>query len=304
MRKYLAVVLMIVVLAISGCTGGDGGSGGKNPDSSHTGTKALSIAFTPNQPPSRIVLQDNSNQPITVGLEISNIGAEDITGGILVYSGFDPRIISWSQQASIPPMLGKSFSNPQGSKEIVEVPGTINAQLLGDVYRPVFQVTACYNYKTSAQLPICIDPDPTGKFPKPCTAQNVNGGSGQGAPISISDVSQEPSPGSTLFKITIKNSGGGDVFNSGINSCSPSSGGINYKDLNRVHFISATIGNQPLTCKGIDAQSNIPLTNGQGLIFCTYTSPKGPSFQTTLNVNLDYQYRTTASKNIEIVKLG
>lgn len=300
--RELAAILLIAIVA-SGCVGGFV-STNQPTDTTRTGTQGLVITFVQNQPPSRVIISEGSSPQVLVGMELLNRGAEDITTGILLYSGFDGRLVSWPASDTMPFLEGKSFSNPQGGKEIKEVSGTANTGAIGDVYRPVFQVTACYNYRTNAQIPLCIDPDPNGRSTKPCSAADFSAGGGQGGPIAVSAIDQEPGPGSTLFKITIKNAGGGDVFTSGIQSCVPGSGGgLTYKELDRVKIASVSLGTQPITCRGLDASGNLPLTSGQGVLFCTAQLPRGSSFQTTLNIVMDYQYRTSAQKTVEIVKL-
>ncbi|MEK6968471.1 MAG: hypothetical protein AABX51_07635 [Nanoarchaeota archaeon] len=301
MKRIILVIILLLTIVAYGCTPSDT----SNTDQFRTGTQGLGISFVQNQPPSRIVLQDDGPQDVMVGLELRNLGAHDITHGVLVYSGYDQNLVSWAFSSLFPTLEGKSFSNPQGGKEIKEHPGIINSALIGEIYRPVFQVTACYDYSTRAEIPICIDPDPTGKSVKPCSASSFSASGGQGGPIAVTSVNQEPSPGETLLKITIKNAGGGDVFVGDIGVCGHGEKGLTYKDLDRVKFGSVSLGTTPLnTCKGMDSSGNIPLTNGQGVIFCTVKGlTKGSSYKTTLNVVLDYSYRTSTSKNIEIVKL-
>lgn len=304
MRKVSIVLLVGFSLLLTACFGGGSSN---TADQFHVGTQGLAISFIQNEPPSRIVIENNANPPPTAnfGIQLSNLGAEDIKGGVLVYSGFDSNLVTWHKSDQIPSLQGKSFSNPQGSKEIVENNGNIVVAQIGEVYRPAFEVTACYNYQTNAQIPICIDPDPTGKSPKPCSAQGFSASGGQGAPLAVTAIEQNPSKGKTLFKITIKNSGGGDVFQGDVNNCLPGGTGLTYKDLDKVKFGSVTLGKDPLRCQGIDASGSIPLTSGQGVIFCTADNlQKGSSFQTTMNILLEYNYRTSVSKSIEIVKLS
>ncbi len=305
MNKILTIAILMTL--ISGCTMLVNDGGGGKSDSSHTGTQGLVINWISNQPPSRIVLQDNQQSTdVVVGMELLNKGAEDITDGLLVYSGYDVNLVGWSPNTKTMPFIeGKSFSNPNGGKEINEVHGNTRNDRIGDVYRPVFQVTACYNYRTFAQIPLCIDPDPNGKSVRPCIASDFSASGGQGAPIAVTSVDQESAPGSTLFKITIKNAGGGDVFVSDVGACAPGGNGISYKDIDHVHFSGASLGTVQINCKGLDGNGNIPLTSGQGVIFCnTAALPRGSSYQTTLDITLDYRYRTHAEKNVEIVKLS
>ncbi|HLD19097.1 MAG TPA: hypothetical protein VJB90_03745 [Candidatus Nanoarchaeia archaeon] len=307
--RQLLVIFLILTIFIAGCPSDDSSSTG---DKFRTGTQALAISFIQNQPPSRIVLQNDQDYPADVAIELRNLGAEDIVEGtgVLIFSGYDGNLVTWglpSKSKPIPKLDGKSFSNPQGGKDIVQVDGNIITTAIGEVYRPVFQVTACYDYKTQAQISMCIDPDPTGKSTKPCSAADISASSGQGGPIVVTAIDQEASPGETLFKITVKNAGGGDVFIGGFGKCLGTSneGELNYRDLDRVNIESVSVGNTQITisCKGLE-NGVLALTNGQGVFYCNAKFPKGSSFQTTFNVVISYQYRTSASKTIEIVKLS
>lgn len=276
-----------------------------------TGTQGLDLRFLPNLPPNRLFDTDTFNAVI----EIENRGAYTVGGpGDKVYlSGFDPSILTgileWGEE--IPRIEGRTQYVPQGGIDVLAFKGNI-APLRPrniDKYPVRMLATACYEYKTIATTPICIDPDPYSPTtrPKICTPTPVSLGGGQGGPIAVTQIEVDPSPGRTRFKIHIQNVGGGEVFRYGaeyLQKCSPHTSPLAFDEIDYVELRDITLGGVSIkpTCKPLD-RNHIRLTNGKGTVFCEMMTRGQDAYSTPIVVELNYGYRSSVFKDIEIVSV-
>lgn len=313
-KAVLAVLLLAVVVVFSGCEGLPLGGGEKEADVGYrTGTQGLVVSFMPNYPRTRMYDEES----FLALLEVKNKGAYDVGfGGDRIYlSGFDMSIITGipTSGAAIPQIEGKNQFNTEGGYDTVEFSGEIYP-LSGkniDKYPSTILATACYGYKTVASENICIDPDPfsqTGER-KVCTPSTVSFGT-QGAPIAVTSVEVEPTPTVTRFKIHLSNVGGGTAFKPGADylaKCSPyHTEGLNsINEANMVQLSKVEVIGKSITpgCKPVDNQGHVRLINGQATVFCEIGGlGRGPAYSTPLTVEIDYGYRNTISKSVEILR--
>ncbi|MBD3304667.1 hypothetical protein GF343_06020 [Candidatus Woesearchaeota archaeon] len=275
------------------------------------GTQGLDLRFLPNLPPNRLFDTDTFNAVI----EIENKGAYTVggPGDKLYLSGFDPSIITgileWGE--GIPQIDGRTQYVPQGGVDVVSFKGSI-APLRPrniDKYPVRLLATACYEYETIAATPVCIDPDPYSPTtrPKICTPGPASLGGGQGGPIAVTQVEVDPSPGRTRFKIHIQNAGGGEVFRYGaeyLQKCSPHTAPLAFDEIDYVELRDVTLGGVSIkpTCKPLD-RNHIRLTNGKGTVFCEMMTRGQDAYTTPMVVALDYGYRSSVFKDLEIVSV-
>lgn len=308
----LFLILIFFVVLSTGCKP-------KSSKSSKEGTKGLVLNFIPNSPPDKFIVQGDGQKDFIVTIGVRNIGKypelkEDLKGKIWI-SGFDKNILQFNDLSKeIPKSLsGKSDFNPEGSFDNVEFPGRIDAsQIKIDKYAPVIMATACYEYKTLVSPNVCIDFNPFVPEKKVCNIKTINLGS-QGAPIAITKIEEEVLGESILFRIYLKNVGGGEViYDDGLklDICNPD--GDKKVERNNLDKISLSdeeilVGNAP--CKILAAQDKniIILADGQGSISCTVEKSSldntNSAFSTQLYIPLSYVYRTTISKQIQITKI-
>ncbi len=274
------------------------------------GTQGLVLNFLQNFPPSRLY----DDEPFDVTLETANTGAYD-AGGVndkVYLSGFDPSIITSISinGEKLPALEGKNAFNPQGTFDYVSFKGILRNLRSRNIDKYPFRLfaTACYNYKTFSSSNICIDPDPYSPTTKEkvCIPQSISLGN-QGAPIAISSVDVEASPGRTRFKIHINNAGGGEVFKGGANylsKCSPyNPSGLEFNDMDYIKLNKVEVSGVSIlsSCKPLN-NGYLKLTNNYGFVICEIGSPKGSSaYVTPLVIELDYGYRSSVSKNVEIL---
>jgi hypothetical protein len=314
MRKIIIITaLMILTSLLVSCTGLPGKTDKDTTITTQyrTGSQGLVLRFAPNLPPNRLF----DTEPFNALIEIENRGAYNVGGANdrLYLSGFDPSIITgileWGTE--IPYVEGKTQFVTQGGMDVVAFKGNIAP--LGpkniDKYPVRLLATACYAYETIATAPICIDPNPYAPTtrPKICTPAAVGLGGGQGGPIAVSRIEVEPSPDRTRFKIHVQNVGGGEVFRSGGNylqKCSPFTEGLAFDEIDYVELRDVQVSGVSIkpTCKPLD-NNHIRLTNGQGQVFCELMTRGQDAYTTPMTVTLDYGYRTSLFKDMEIVSV-
>lgn len=305
------VVTILCVLFLLGCT--SGGSTNQPRENWRTGNEGLYVNWLPNLPPPRIY----DDQPVEAVIDIENHGAAPVGGpGDKIYlSGFDPNIITGitTSGATIPQMEGKNEFGP-GGIGTVSFKGVIRALGFRNVekYTPRMLLTSCYGYETIGADNVCIDPDPyaSSNAPKVCTPSSVSMGGSQGAPITLGPIEVEPSPGRTRFKITVTNSGRGDVFKPGtqqLDKCSPySDSGFDYADLDTVQITDVSVSGVSIlpSCRP-STNGFLRLQNGRGQIYCELTNiPGNTAYTTTITVKAIYGYRETQTRDLTILKVS
>jgi len=219
--------------------------------------------------------------------------------------------------------------NPLGGFDSADFDGEIVIdKITVDKYQPTILATICYPYKTVSSPTVCIDPAPfDDRQEKVCRIGSTTVPS-QGAPVAVTKIDQEASTNKIQFKINIKNVGNGDVIKSGVgvkdintlDKCNPLGGGLlDRKDFDRVTLEKVEIGPLNLMDKDTTTQKSkcspfadgsdniIRLFNGEGFVICTLDIDElggvQSAYTTPLNIKLNYSYRSTISKQIEISKL-
>lgn len=307
-RGWLVILLLIIMLV--GCAR----TGTREPQENwRTGSQGVRMIIQPNLPPPRIY--DDQNLEVVVDLE--NLGAYDVgsAGDAIYLSGFDQNIILGIPTTGIqmPVMEGKTQFGP-GGIGTAAFRGQIRALGFRDVdkYTPRLLVTSCYGYKTVASDNVCIDPDPftSARTEKVCIPTSVGMGGSQGAPVAVSTVDVEPSPGRTRFKITVTNVGGGEIIRPGavnLQKCSPyHPDGLQYNDIDYVQVEDVSLSGISIlsSCKPLD-NSILRLTNGRAVMYCELTNIAGSAAYTTpLSVTLRYGYKQTLFRELTILRVG
>lgn len=305
MKKSVLVIFLLVLLVACAARKAKEAQ----PVDFRSGSQGLMLTFVPNLPPPKIF----DREPFNAMVQVENRGTSNVGAPYdrIYLSGFDNTIITGinTYGEQIPVMEGRGPFMPQGGIDTVNFRATIQS-LSGkriDKYQPTILATACYNYETIASAQVCIDPNPYSatSVQRVCTPGSVGTGS-QGAPIAVTTVNVEPSPGKTRFTIRIQNVGGGDVFRFGpqyMDSCSPYNPGLGFDEVDFLQVGEVSVSDVSIreTCKPIDNTGHIRLTNGQATLFCEYSGMREQSpYLTPLNVILRYGYRQSIARQIEI----
>lgn len=170
-----------------------------------------------------------------------------------------------------------------------------------------FLVTNCFLYSTIATPQICIDPAPYDQGVKVCQPQKITFNGGNGAPVAVTLIEQENTRKKVYFDITVRNTGGGTVFDlDAMERCSPYyPGRLTSQHLNSVYILDARIADQHLKCTP-DRADPIHLVNGQGSVRCEYdlqyASAKS-AYETPLVLELGYGYSTNMMRSTTIKRV-
>jgi len=318
---FLILFLFMLLLFAAGCKSKQDNN---FTDWESVGTEGLTINFLQNFPQDKYVVSE-SKEAISVILDIKNRGSfpeQDkqnlLDAGRVYLSGFDDKIIvmkeKWKGLSGLY-LPGSSPINPEGGFDTLELEGDIIADnIMVEQYEPTILATICYPYATKAGPSVCVDPYPfderQGKVCK-IGSQTLTS---QGAPIAITKIDQEASSNKIQFKISINNVGEGDVTRPGssvLGKCNPDGNErLGRDDFDRVELVSVKAGSMPLTCGPFsDGSDNlIRLFEGGGFVICTLDMKSGlvstnSAFTTPLNIELNYNYRSTVSKQVRILKL-
>ena len=216
---------------------------------------------------------------------------------------------------------GKSIFNPKGDEEFI----TLNAQAKrigaqSETQSSTILATACYPYKTILGASICVDTDIYGmkRGEKACSVRDLKFGDGQGAPVAVTKIEtrmlpQDDNNVKPHFLIHIKNKGNGQVIKLSEVEKACTEKPLDYKDFNTI-LIKASLSGVPLDCRvnknGHDEPpepATIRLKGKEDLVRCTYTNTKviedKDAYVAPLNIELEYGYTFTISKDIIIEKI-
>ncbi|MBI2101537.1 hypothetical protein HYT53_02900 [Candidatus Woesearchaeota archaeon] len=336
-KKALFAAFFVVLVLISACGKVGKSSTTKTLEELRVGTEGLAMSFLPNNPPERIHVEKGADSELNrfdVVMEVRNKGAYPEFGegsgfepfglhGKIYLGGYDPNILDFFEpkppieDLSRKTLEGKTSINPNGGLDFATFKGRVIAENLNvEKYEPVIQATACYEYQTTANPSVCIDPNPysTIKEKKVCEVKDT-ALSNQGAPVAVTAVNEEAFATKTQFRITIKNVGNGDVLKPyvlGEDKCNPfGDSKLQREDVDKVYLINVKVSNKPLQCSPfvdgqVKSQSGFIklIQNSEGSIICElprneYSSSK-TAYITPLEIKLSYVYRTTIEKKIQI----
>lgn len=301
-KSTILFTVFVALLFLVSCSGLSRSRGQVTPYTFHTGTQGMVLEFLPGSPPDRLYEGD----PLSIVVKYANKGVYTVEGGMLYVSGYDRSYIPLVPDQQPFNAEGKSVYNPEGLvSSIAEFSaGAVAAPPYVDVFPQTFKVTACYKYRTEASADVCIDPDPLRIQPedKVCIIHDASISS-QGAPVAVTRVEEDAAKGRVQFKVGISNVGGGMVIASSAGSVplDRCQADLRQDEIDKVE-ISAELSGRPLDC----TPRQVRLINGQGIAFCSlflsdYQSQE--AYQTTLNIYLDYGYRNSIAKRVDVMKL-
>lgn len=314
--KYLFVVIVVLIF-VSSCGGGGDIRATEN---YRTGSDGIVMNFL-QRTPDKFYTSTSESQ---FAIEVRNSGAfpqrnEDQIEGKICVGGFDPAIIGITADRG----GGGGDDCVELNKQLLEGKSSVNMR--GGYTTQMFRVqpkdlpsglpsyttnliiSASYNYKTHASPIVCIDTKPYEyRESRVCEVgdySSISPGT-QGAPVAVSRVEEEAFSEGLLFRIYVRNVGGGTVIPYNDLSISgtknPQNKKFDWNDIDYVTLESASLAGQELTdCNPKDVR----LINGEGQVFCKY-SARGENrvYKSPLNIVLRYGYLSTISKEIEVIR--
>ncbi len=234
---------------------------------------------------------------------------------------------------------GQSIYNPTGGQDTL----TFHAQTkeiptLTESHLSTIIATSCYDYETITTQEVCIDTDinQLSFSEQVCTAQDINLGGGQGAPLAITKIETNIIPYTDYddtvyvrpqFIIHIQNKGNGDVVNKEKLSEACSAAGLDRYDYDLVFLEKIMLSDEYLVYRfnGYNSETHkeIEITGDTDTIECTPNPIKidkdkdnyirctvnpglirqdQAAFTTPLYIDLDYGYTTSIAKDVTIEK--
>jgi len=308
MDKKILITFVVLLLVLAGCLG-KGPSQQKVKDDYHKGVQGIEINFVNNAPPDKIYEGDSMD----IAVEVRNKGAYPENKnfkGKLELSGFDPSSIkgSWDGGNNMPTDLeGKNQYNQEGDYAVMTYKDRdgVHVPFDADFYEPNILVHSCYKYKTIADAMVCIDSDPyeVVEEKKVCNIHDVSLSGGQGAPIAVTKIEEEVGSNQIYFRIYVNNAGGGSVMLPRAYSDCPFD--VDFQELDKVAAkIKLPYDASPDCSPKGTASDPIRLDGGSGHIFCKFKKPATDSaYTTSLNIELDYVYSSSVSKQIRIINI-
>ena len=322
---FLVIIAIILVSLVYGCKTGTPSVSPEDgaPSEIYKGYTGLEMSFMSNLPPDKIY----DSTPLDIMLELQNTGVYDLTGRCQLYlHGYDeniiPGLLTTEQCGDLEP---KTQYNPEGGRDTQEF-YTTNIYLPEkvDSLEQSFIITACYRYQTVANPVVCIDPRLYEPVPieRACTVKDVTLSGGQGAPVSVDKVEVQMMKGKVLFKIHISNKGAattgttifgkkevtetgrrGTVLSSHSSVVDDCPFHLDPNDYYVVDYWVDMTGGSLIKCSPeIDGDYRIRLVDNKGTIYCYFNIYGESAYTTPLNIQLDYNYMESVSKQVEIIK--
>jgi len=213
-------------------------------------------------------------------------------------------------------LAGDTYELPGGELEYFIYDGRIAEWPPGlDQTDQKLLLTTCYQYTTYADPIVCIDPEPFSDNRKVCQPRSRTWNGGNGAPVAITSIEQENTPRKIIFRINVRNVGGGTVYDPGeLERCSPYyPGRVTADDLNVVYLGDVRIGQTGLAGRGgrggmtcYPEVIRLDPNTKAGTTTCTYpiefTQLKS-AYQTPLVVELWYGYSKAQERTLQIKRV-
>ncbi len=282
MKKILILLITGFIIILAGCKR-------TTPDLEpelieyHKGTHALKMNFVENLPPDEIT----EGSEFIIGLELENKGAFDIENGEISISGYDQSKIQIDDPEKYFNIEGKKPGFPEGGYEIMNFQGkNIDFPKIKEIDPAKLKIIARYDYQTEAGAEVCINPDIYSHIKTKeniCEPKEITLSDGQGAPVAVTKIQQEPVPFENKirikFNIYLENKGDGNI-----------------KD--NITIDEVRLANVPIAC----TKKNIELKEDKKIECYTEILADAGAYLTSLSIKLDYKYISRISKAVQIKK--
>lgn len=329
MKKSILIVLILLLLG--GCTNGP-----KDVDV-YEGTGAVTVDTANNAPTSEIF----ESSEFLIATEIANNGAYDLIGqdnGVISmeYDTFyiEPEETPFSTNDYVTFTLnGRSLEYPRGERDRINL-GRFHARELQSQDPSAttdIEIEACYPYETTYSQQICIDTDIFEEVENPiCRNQGSYRSSGQGAPLTVSNVDvemipeqirEEPSQANIVdpmfdsqnydelyeitprVTITFENRGEGTVYriaNRFVRGSTEEACRARSSRTRHEFDFNASLATTPLDC----FTETPRLERGQTEVVCEAREPVSipQNIERSLNIEMRYLYTTGHTETITITR--
>jgi len=312
-KKLILILGIVFLLVLAGCKGGSSKGTSITDIDVRKGTDGLIIEFIKNAPPDKVF----EDEVFPLAVRLKNEGASNIELGFLVF-GFEKAYIDVEEENEARydfSIDGKSIINLKGDEEFITV--NTQAKQVGaqsETHPSTILATACYPYKTILGTSACVDTDILGLIKdKLCDVNKpLEFSNGQGAPVAVTRIETRMLPHLDQDKILphfiiyVENKGNGEVINLDKVDTACTSEPLDYTDFNRIR-ITAKLADKELNCNIGDEVDvvELRLREKKDKVRCIFEEGieiNQDVFTTTLEVELEYGYTFTKSKDITIEK--
>jgi len=308
--------LVVLLLVLSAC-GLQSASPGSDVPDIHVGTQGLDVRISDASPSEMQMCSQSS-----LFIELHNRGATDIQGGRYAVTFEAGNIqVRGNAKGSIE-LEGKSVYNQVGelTREVIRVENTNMPEQVQN-YATAIGFIACYPYKTTAAIEVCIDPDIQGlNKNKVCKSGPVSLSGGQGAPVAVTLV--EPHMTTTdegivpNFEVEIEHVGDGRVIHEdGVglacgDELSDVELGNSVDSRSKSELLKSTV-QVSASMQGtlLDCQETVQLDpEGKGQFYCKWPeslafSKAAGTFTTILSVELSYGYEKSINFPLTVKRI-
>ncbi|RME77716.1 hypothetical protein D6774_03560 [Candidatus Woesearchaeota archaeon] len=284
------------------------------------GDQGLVISFVPGAPPDEVV---DKGQPFGASVLIENKGDDDVAAGEyrVTLTGIDPALFSTTAAAMTQKpseelraaQVDASGTRIEGAKVTVDFPQGGSFEHSREISGAVtynLKADLCYQYSSKANANLCVLEDilgTQGRADKLCEISESKDVDASGAPVKVVNfVESAASSDKISFVFTIRHVGSGSVHALG-SDCSDE-----FSKRNKVKVTIDTGISGTLSCSGISDGSasgstytgTVQLLNGEREIRCTQTVNNPSDFESLAEITIDYDYRTSVSKQLRVKHIG
>lgn len=310
MKKYMMILALLIFIAA--CASQTDNN--YKFEDVYKGVEGLRFSFLTNAPPREVY--DESPLQIIVNLE--NKGAANIEHGILAISlekdyyapqDFAKREIN---------LYGRNIHMRYGDqkREVYSITEAKIPETQSESHKTQIYVTACYQYQTTLKTDVCIDTDVYNlkERTRSCRVSDYYSSSGQGAPVAITRIEETMLPEGEnqirpSYKIYVRNQGNGEVVlpDKISEACGATLGEdvLNKIKVKNIKLSVYSLEKGDFKCNPAQEGTVMTLRESEDFIICELKngiSTDVSSFMTGLEVDLEYGYTETISKEVKIVR--
>ncbi len=301
MKKVLVILVILSLLFMGAKCGGKKKEVGPKPF--FGGIEGIIASFGENAPLSEF--QRATDIPVRVVLK--NKGEYSIPAGKIKVKLSGVNLANYNLQnaanykASQRELKGVSQLNPEGDELEINF-GNLNykPQISGNFIQETLKAKICYEYQTSTEIPICIQPELATETVCSIAEEKVKEGTVSGSPLQVTSVTEETVGGDVVkFNIVIENKGSGTVYSPTV-TCEDLEN--TYKETLERGKFHVDIETQGVLCTPENTNSfDLKLgSDGKATVVCHVRS-KG-AYTDFLRMKLTFKYISETSKQIKVVK--
>jgi hypothetical protein len=323
-KVYISGMLLFAILLVAASCG----SNTKTTTSTGYigGTDGLSVAYSTDMPPAKIM--DNDQETFSIGLDLENKGEYRIQTNeiIATVTGIDLNAFGIASDTiknsgTLEPKTKKRV----GDKEEV-MSGTrsfdivFNAGYKKDLPADLpFNIVTnvCYRYQTKATAPVCLRKDVIKKGDEKdvCKIGDLLTASNSGAPLQVTSITEQKGGGANKISliIEIENKGKGVAYLSpdALSASKCSETGTDMKSLRDKIRVSVSFeGNKPaVSCSTLKGANTgvVPLIGGKtARVMCELDTSmlQDTTYTDIPNIVIDYVYKDSVSQQVIVQDLG